>query len=146
METFYDKSNWNDCESLLEKGKKLLEESEWEKASEYFYKVLDISPNYASAYIGLLCVVLEVESEEKLSKNEYPLSKNEYYQKAIQYADPETRKRLYKYNQTILKKKKYEDKILYKIFDYFDISYKVGIWIARIAVCLFLFAIIYSKC
>jgi len=45
-------------ESLMKRGWLLLEDSDMKQATEYFNKVLDIDPEYAPAYIGILSAEL----------------------------------------------------------------------------------------
>jgi len=88
-------------ESLMKRGKLFLEDSDWKQADEYFDKVLDIDPEYAPAYVGKLCVELEVEQEEMLEDNEEPLTEYSNYQKTIRFADAGYRVKVEEYNRSI---------------------------------------------
>jgi len=97
-------------ESLIKRGYLFMEDSEWNKADEYFDKALDINPEYAPAYIGKLCVELMVHREESLGNyNELRQGKKfdkllgEYgnFQKALRFADEDYKKKLNGYDQKI---------------------------------------------
>jgi len=96
-------SNIASIESLMKRGRLALEDSNWKQADECFDKVLDITPEYAPAYVGKLCAELKVRKEELLSENEKPLPEN-YYQKAVRFADVGYRAILEGYNKTIQKR------------------------------------------
>jgi hypothetical protein len=86
------------AESLTERGFLFLEETKWEKASNYFDNALDLNPKYASAYIGLLCVELKLIKEDDLKKHNHPLTNLPNYEKAIRFADKHYRIILDEYN------------------------------------------------
>jgi len=71
------------------------------QAVEYFNKVLDIDPEYAPAYVGLLCSKLRVGSEADLANHKELLDNVLDYQKALRYADADYRAKLVGYNETI---------------------------------------------
>jgi alpha-tubulin suppressor-like RCC1 family protein len=91
-------------ESLMKRGHLFLEDSDWKQAVEYFNKVLDIDPEYAPAYIGLLCAELEAKSEAGLVKHKEPFDKKPNFQKAIRFANADYRAKLDGYNETIIKR------------------------------------------
>jgi len=97
-------------ESLMKRGKLFLEDSDLDKADEYFDKVLDIDPEYAPAYIGKLCVELGVRREEllgdykelrKSKKFDRLLGEYGNFQKALRFSDDGYRKKLSGYEQEI---------------------------------------------
>jgi uncharacterized membrane protein len=97
-------------ESLVKRGYLFLEDSEWNKADEYFDKVLDINPEHAPAYIGKLCAELMVRREDSLGdykelrqgkKIDRPLGEYGNFQKAIRFADDGYKKKLNDYEQKI---------------------------------------------
>jgi len=97
-------------ESLVERGYLFLEDSEWNKADEYFDKALDINPKHAPAYIGKLCVELRVRAEESLGdykelmqgkKFDKLLGEYGNFQKALRFADDGYKKKLNDYDQKI---------------------------------------------
>jgi len=46
--------NTNSIEPLMKRGWLFLEDADWKQATDYFNKVLDIDPEHAPAYIGML--------------------------------------------------------------------------------------------
>jgi hypothetical protein len=96
-------------ESLTKRGFLFLENSNWEKASEYFDKALDINPEYAQAYIGMLCCELKITNENELSNQKRSLSDKENYKMAIRFADVDYRTKIEGYEQTIDKCLKQEE-------------------------------------
>jgi len=97
-------------ESLVKRGYLFLEDSEWNKADEYFDKALDINPEHAPAYIGKLCAELMVRREESLSdykelrqgkKFNKLLGEYAHFQKALRFADDGYLKKLNGYDQKI---------------------------------------------
>jgi len=113
-------------ESLVKRGYLFIEDSDWDKADEYFDKALDIDPEYASAYIGKLCVELRVKNEEALGNyqelrqgKKFDKLLGEYgnFQKALRFADSGYSKKLNGYEQEI--KEKFPKKIPQKFTDKF---------------------------
>jgi len=97
-------------ESLVKRGCLFLEDSDWNKANEYFDKALDINPEHAPAYVGKLCAELMVRREESLGDyNELRQGKKfdkllgEYanFKKALRFADDSYKKKLNDYEQKI---------------------------------------------
>ena len=88
-------------ESLMKRGRLFLEDSDWKQAEDYFNKVLDIDPEYAPAYRGLLCADLKIPTEPDLVKHKEPLDDISHYQKALRFADTEYRAKLAGYNEAI---------------------------------------------
>jgi hypothetical protein len=95
-------------ESLVKRGYLFLEDSDWNKADEYFDKALDINPEHAPAYIGKLCAELRVRREESLGDDHElrqgkiinrPLGEYANFQKAIRFADGGYKKKLNGYDQ-----------------------------------------------
>ena len=100
--------------SFLKRVQLFLEEKDWEKATEYCEKVLDIDPENGKAYIGELLVALQVSSIEQLSSLEQPLEGGVEYNKALRFASNDDRKRIEAANQTIkdrINKRKEADRI-----------------------------------
>jgi len=105
-----DNSGAQTAEPLVKRGYIFLEDSDWNKAEEYFDRALDINPEYAPAYIGKLCVELNVRGEDALGDyNELrrgkrfnkPLGEYGNFQKAIRFAEAEYREKLNGYEQKI---------------------------------------------
>jgi len=88
-------------ESLLKRGNQFLEDGEWNQASDYFNRVLDIDPEYAPAHIGNLCAALSVNNEEHLVQQETPLTEHSDYKKAVRFANTNYRVRMEELNRKI---------------------------------------------
>lgn len=96
--------------SLLKRGNMFLADCEWEKASEYFDRVLDIDPECAEAYSGKLCATLQASAIGVLGKiyigtvedrfvawaGNVSASLTEFpdYNKAMQFADSDLKRAL----------------------------------------------------
>ena len=88
--------------SLHKRAVLFLEDSDWDSASEYFDRILDIDPEYAPAYIGKVQVKNKVRREVDLARCREPISTDTDYQKALRFAD-EKQKAIYEgYNRAIL--------------------------------------------
>ena len=72
---------------LLERAFMFLEDEEWESADEYFEKVLDLEPKNAMAYLGKLCVELEVTNIDKLSSVNDDFENRANFKKVVRFAD-----------------------------------------------------------
>jgi alpha-tubulin suppressor-like RCC1 family protein len=103
-------SNVADLESLMKRGLLSLEDMDWKQADEYFNKVLDISPEHAPAYIGLLCAELKVRSEEGLSNQNELFDEYSNYQKALRYANSKYHNKLTEYTKAV--QERFDKKIL----------------------------------
>ena len=95
------------AESLTKRGFLFLEDSDWKQADKYFNMVLDLNPESASAYIGLLCAELEVESEADLASQIETLEDMTNYKKALRFADADYKAKITGYNNEI--KKRHEE-------------------------------------
>lgn len=88
--------------SLHKRAVLFLEDSDWDSATEYFDRILDIDPEYAPAYIGKVQVKNKVRREADLARCREPISTDVDYQKALRFAD-EKQKAIYEgYNRAIL--------------------------------------------
>jgi tetratricopeptide (TPR) repeat protein len=88
-------------ESLIKRGWLFLEDSDWNQANEYFNRVLDINPEYASAYAGKLCAELRIRREIDLTNHTELLENMPNYQKALRFGDEDYRNKLAGINQAI---------------------------------------------
>jgi tetratricopeptide (TPR) repeat protein len=105
-----DNAGSSGAEPLVKRGYLFLEDSDWNKADEYFDKALDANPEYAPAYIGKLCAELRVRREDSLGNYQElrqgkmldkPLEKYGHFQKALRFADDACRNKLNGYEQKI---------------------------------------------
>ena len=88
--------------SLHKRAVLFLEDNDWDSATEYFDRILDIDPEYAPAYIGKVQVKNKVRREADLARCREPISTDPDFQKAVRFAD-EKQKALYNgYNRAIL--------------------------------------------
>jgi tetratricopeptide (TPR) repeat protein len=78
-------------ESLYKRMALFLEDGDFDRADEYCDRILDIDPEYAPAYMGKLCVELEMESETDLLSWDQPIDDSSNFSKALRFADTQTR-------------------------------------------------------
>jgi hypothetical protein len=86
---------------LLTRAWLFAEDGDWKDATDYFNKVLDAEPTYAPAYLGLICVDLQVPNEAKLANFKDPgnIINHKHYKRAV--TDPAIKSRLESYVQII---------------------------------------------
>ena len=88
--------------SLHKRAVLFLEDNDWDSATEYFDRILDIDPEYAPAYIGKVQVKNKVRREADLARCREPISSDPDFQKAVRFAD-EKQKAIYNgYNRAII--------------------------------------------
>lgn len=92
--------------NLMDRASIFLEYSEWDRANEYFEKVLDLDPDDAKAYVGKLMVDMKVKTVEALSRLDKPFGKNINYQKAVRFAGDELKEVLISYESEIIERNK----------------------------------------
>lgn len=73
--------------ALMKRGYLFLEDHEWKSAKGYFDDSLDIDPENARAYIGMLLSELHLEKETDIIFVETPFAENYYYKKALRFAE-----------------------------------------------------------
>ena len=83
--------------ALLRRAELYLEDKEWSFASDYYENVLDIDPENAHAYVGLLMVSLKITKEADLEKSTEAFEQHKHFLKAMRFADPEYKELLQKY-------------------------------------------------
>jgi len=104
-------------ESLMKRAWLFLEDDDRKQADDYFDRVLDIDPEYARAYLGKLCVGLNMKSEALF--NNYTPSLEEMrnnrsnLKKALRFCDAELRIRLENCNKVMIEFERIEE-IKYK--------------------------------
>jgi len=76
-------------ESLMMRGSLFLEDGDWQRADAYFERILDRDPAYAPAYIGKLCVELQIRKEDQLANQKRSFDEMPNYQKALRFAQSE---------------------------------------------------------
>ena len=98
--------NKGECSAALRRAQIALEDGEWEKAHEYFERVLDKDPECGEAYIGELLAELKVHEINELSALDMPFDKSKTYKRAYRFADKSIRAKLSECNDTIRKRNK----------------------------------------
>lgn len=88
--------------SLLKRAFMFLEDGDWKSAEEYCNKVLDIDPENAEAYLGLLMSESKVHRELELANLESDFSKSKSYVRILQFAAPERKAVIEKYRDTVI--------------------------------------------
>lgn len=73
--------------ALLDRGYMALEDSDWDKADDFFEQVLNQDAKNALAYLGKLLLELNVTNKDNLKDCALPFDDNSNYQKAIKFAD-----------------------------------------------------------
>ena len=73
-------------DALMKRGYLYLEDHDWKNAKGYFDDSLDVDPENAQAYIGMLLSELHIEREEEITKSDVSFADNYYYQKALRFA------------------------------------------------------------
>ncbi len=86
-----------DSDTLLKRAFLFIEGGNWENATIYCDKVLDIDPNNAYAYLGKLLSEKKYKKQSDLSKTTEVLSKNTLFKNAYKYGDDNLRKELDQY-------------------------------------------------
>lgn len=91
--------------SLLERGNIALEDGDWEKASSYFSRVIDINSRSADAYLGLALSELQFKSWDQLAEEYYTLQfkiqNNLSFQKAVRFATGELKAQIDSLDSTV---------------------------------------------
>lgn len=89
-------------DALIRRAFLLLEDGEYDKASELLDKVLNEEPENALAYVGLLCVDLKVRYESDLANYKEPIAEFNNFKKAVRFGDASLVERLNGYNSAII--------------------------------------------
>ena len=85
-------------DSLMKRGFLYLDDGDWENAKKYFNDSLDIDPENAKAYVGMLLSELHIKKENDLSTSRTSFTDNYYYNKALRFANEEYLQQLKQYN------------------------------------------------
>ena len=73
--------------ALLKRGNMALEDSEWDKADQFFEEVLNQDAECAEAYLGKLMAELRVKKQEALKNCANPFDGRKNYQKVLRFGD-----------------------------------------------------------
>ena len=85
-------------DALMKRGYLYLEDHEWISAKGYFDDALDVDPENAQAYIGMLLAEMHIERECDLHTAEQSFVENYYYKKALRFADDDYQVKLQQYH------------------------------------------------
>lgn len=85
-------------DALMKRGYLYLEDHEWKSAKGYFDDALDVDPENAQAYIGMLLAEMHIERECDLHTAERSFVENYYYKKALRFADDDYQVKLQQYH------------------------------------------------
>lgn len=88
-------------DSLLKRAFMYLEDGDWSNAADYCNRVLDISPENAEAYVGLLMTELQVKKEDELAKQKKSFEQNKHFIKAVRFAGEERKKIMEEYSKAV---------------------------------------------
>ena len=88
-------------ESLLKRAFMFLKDEDWDKADEYFEKVLDTDPECVEAYLGKLMVEYECTSKEELENCDTSFAYNKHYLKIVDFGDETLKSELSSYIEQI---------------------------------------------
>ena len=96
-ETVITNGNIN-ASTILKRAFMFLADGEWVRATEYCEKALDLDPENAKGYIGLLMAQLKIKQINELVDCVQPFSDMDNFRKAVQFADDELKATLQKIN------------------------------------------------
>lgn len=77
--------------SLMERTYLFMEDGDFDSATDYINRVLDIDPKYAPAYAAKVCVTFRLRKESDLAETTFLYEDNADWQKAIRFADSKQR-------------------------------------------------------
>ena len=87
MSTEENSSYSEQISALLKRAYMFLEDGEWDNASAYGERVLDMDPENARAYLCKMLAELKLNGKEKLADCNKPFDSNANYNKIVRFAD-----------------------------------------------------------
>ena len=87
--------------ALTKRGYMALEDSEWDKADDFFEQALNQDAELAEAYLGKLMAELQIRTKEKLKDCKEPFDNMSNYQRTLRFAEGTLRKELVGYIEYI---------------------------------------------
>ncbi len=90
--------------ALIKRGFMELEEQEWERADEFFEKVLNVDAEASMAHLGKLMIELKVSEKKQLINCSEPFDSSANYKRAVRFGDDELKKELEEINCAIRKR------------------------------------------
>lgn len=97
------------ADSLLKRAHLYLEDQDWKNAADYCNRVLDIAPENAEAYLGLLMAELRVGKEAELGGLTESFGQNKHFLKALCFVEDARRKELEGYRDAAEMNEKREE-------------------------------------
>mgnify|MGYP004533782797 FL=1 len=91
---------------MIERGYICLQDRNFNEANEVFNQVLNVDPHSGGAYLGRLMIKRGVTDIDDLEKETYALSDEADYRHAIEYGEPQIKKKLKAFNQKIIHENK----------------------------------------
>ena len=88
-------------EPLLKRASIFIDDGEWDDATTYCEKALDIDPENSQAYVLKLMIDLKVKKQNDLASYSNPFDNNRNFKKAIKYGDSQTAETLNGYIKAI---------------------------------------------
>ena len=91
---------------MIERGYICLKDKNFKEANDVFNQVLNIDPHSAGAYLGRLMIKRGVTDIDDLEKETFALSDDSDYRHAVEYGEPQIKKKLKAFNQKIIHENK----------------------------------------
>ena len=98
------------ADNLMKRVYLYLEDWDFEKASEYIDKVLDVDAEYAPAYVAQILVARELTEEADLTTLRAPIDDDPTWKKALRFANEEQKQRYLGYAKQINENEVYDTK------------------------------------
>ena len=87
--------------ALIKRGYMALEDSEWDKADDFFEQALNQDAELAEAYLGKLMAELRVKVRDELKNSAEPFDSNANYKKVLRFGDSRLKNELAGYIEFI---------------------------------------------
>lgn len=84
--------DYSEFQALLDRGYMALEDKEWDKADDFFEKVLNRDAKCADAYLGKLMAEIKVSSVNELKECDVPFDNSLNYQKVMRFGTEEIKR------------------------------------------------------
>lgn len=91
---------------MIERGYICLKDKNFKEANDVFNQVLNIDPHSGGAYLGRLMIRRGVTDIDDLEKETYALSGEADYRHAVEYGEPQIKKKLKAFNEKIIHENK----------------------------------------
>ena len=92
----------NNITALMERGYMALEDSEWERADDFFEQVLNYDAKNADAYLGKLLAKIKAPTREKIVDRGIDFSKDNIYQKIKRFGSNELVEEMESYLEKVI--------------------------------------------